>query len=327
MRKLKRVPLTTIDLEDSTFLIAFMPNIEPLQTSIQLVGLLEPLIVRQRADRRYQLVCGFKRTDALRHLSISHAEAFIYPEGEIDDLQAFLLTMGHNLLRSMNLIEKAHTLQKLLSFGVSERDVIDRYLPLLDLQPNIRVLKQVVALLGLEENVKEYMVGEGLSLSTSTLFLLLDREDQRAIFPLLLALNPGENRVKEIVTFLREISMREGIPIPRLLAKKEINDLLAEQQIPRPQRLERLRRKIKEMRFPRLSLLESRFADYKRTLSLPPQISFHPPPFFESEHFKMELRFKDFRQFQELVAKLLHIAERDRGGGDPIKELTEVVDL
>ncbi|MCJ7662941.1 MAG: hypothetical protein MUO24_01720, partial [Desulfobacterales bacterium] len=72
---------------------------------------------------------------------------------------------------------------------------------------------------------------------------------------------------------------------------------------------------------------EERFAAYKQSLSLPPQISFLPPPFFEGEEFKMELRFKDFTAFRELVTRLHQIAESENKDRDPLLELSHGVDL
>jgi ParB/RepB/Spo0J family partition protein len=321
MRRLEKIPRAQIDLEDRTFLITFLPELKPLLASIKLVGLLDPLLVREREDGRYQLICGFKRTEALRLLTVSEAEALVYPQGTLDDLQALLLTVGHNLTRPLNLVEKAQALEKLLAFGVPEREVIDRYLPLFGIQPNVRILKHLTELLSLEQGLQEYLVRKDLSLSASTLFLRLDTEGQEAILPLLEALQPGENRVKEIISFLREVSLRDGTPIPSLLARGDIGELIDDQERPRPQRIEQLRRILKELRFPRLNEMEQQFAEYKRSLSLPPQISLHPPPFFEGEEFRMELRFKDFRAFQELVSRLHQISKGENKDQDPLLKL------
>jgi ParB family chromosome partitioning protein len=321
MKTIKMIPLDEIDLEDMTFLITFLPELESLLASIQLVGLLEPLLVREREDGRYQLICGFKRAETLHRLSIPETEAFVYPQGALDDLQALLLTVGHNLTRPLNLVEKAQALKKLLAFGVPEKEVIDRYLPLFNLQSNVRILKQVTGLVGLEQGLQEYLVRKNLSLSASALFLYLDKEGQQAILPLLEELRPGENRVKEIISFLREVSLRDGVSIPSLLARGDIRMILSDQETQRPQRIEQLRRVLREMRFPRLTAMEDKFAEYKRSLSLPPQISFHPPPFFEGEEFRMELRFKDFRVFQELVTRLHQISEGENNAQDPLQKL------
>jgi ParB/RepB/Spo0J family partition protein len=322
MQRLEKIPLSRIDAADTTFLITFLPDLEPLMASIKLVGQLEPLILREKTDKTYQIVCGFKRVEALRLLAVVEAAAFVYLSGELDDLQALLLTIGHNITRPLNLVEKAQALKKLLAFGVSERDVIDRFLPLFALQPSLRILRQTTALLSLEMKVLEYLVKEDLSASAAVCFRDLDHEDQKAILPLLFALRPGENRLKEIIAFLREISLRDGVPISSLLARDDINEILGDSQNPRPQRLEQLRRIIKEMRFPLLTAMEQRFAAYKQSLSLPPQVSFHPPPFFEGEEFRMELRFKDFKAFRKLVTSLYRVADGADGNTDPLLDLS-----
>ncbi|OGP54345.1 MAG: hypothetical protein A2Y65_02375 [Deltaproteobacteria bacterium RBG_13_52_11] len=322
MLRLESIPVTKLDLEDTTFLITFIADLEPLLASLKLVGLLEPLILRERTDETYQIVCGFKRAEALRRLAITEAEAIVYRQGELDDLQALLMTIGHNLTRRLNLVEKALALEKLLSFGVPEREVIDCYLPLFGLQPHMRMLRQVTALLGLERKMREYLAREAFSLSTAIHFLHLDKDGQKAILPLVEALRPGENRVREIISSLREISLRDRMPVSSLLARGDIVEVLGDLETPCPQRLERLRRIVKRMRFPLLAAKEQRFADYKQSISLPPQISFLPPPFFEGEVFKMELRFKDFRAFRELVTRLHQIAERENKDTDPLLDLS-----
>jgi ParB-like chromosome segregation protein Spo0J len=322
MRRLQTIPTDHIDQEDKTFLITFLPETEPLMSSIALVGLLEPLCVRERDDRRYQLICGFKRAETLHRLSISETEAFVYAAGELDDLHALLLTVGHNLTRPLNLVEKARALEKLRAFGVPEKELIDRYFPLFELQSNVRILKLVIGLADLEQGLQEYLVRKNLSLSTSALFLHLDKEDQQAILPLLETLQPGENRVKEIISSLREISLRDGVSLPSLLARNDIAMIRSDQETQRPQRIEQLRRIVKEMRFPRLVEMEQKFAEYKRSLSLPPQISFHPPPFFEGEEFRMELRFKDFKTFRELTTSLHQISEGEYKDQDPLLEIS-----
>lgn len=321
MRTLTTIFTNAIDLQDTTFLITFMPDAAPLVDSLKLVGLVEPLILRERDDDKHQIVCGFKRAEAMRQLAIAEAQAFIYHLDELDDLQALLLTIGHNLTRPLNLVEKAQILEKLLAFGVTEKEAIDRYLPILGLQPNARVLKQVTNLLNLERGVREYIVKQNLSLSTSVLLSSLDKDGQGAILPLLEALRPGENRVKEMVSFLREISLRDGVSVSSVLANEEIGKIINDQDTPRPQRMEQLRRIVKEIRFPRLTAMEEKFAQYKRSLSLPPHVTFYPPPFFEGEEFRMELRFKDFRAFRELVTTLRQIAEGEDNDMDPLLEL------
>jgi hypothetical protein len=309
MRLLAQIPMTQIDQKDTFACIAFMPDLNPLRASIQLTGVIEPVILRERRDGRCQIVCGFKRIEVLRHLARDMVEALVYPQGELDDQQAILLALGHNFIRPCNLVEKSLALEKLLSCGVPEHEIIDYYLPLLGLQPNKNILQQVTRLLRLERGLQKYLVVEGLSLSAASRFLRLDQEGQRAILPLLEALRPGENRVKEIISFLVEVSRRDGRTISAVLTADEITHILNDQETPRPRRLEQLRSALKQLRFPHFVEIENKFADYRRSLSLPPQINFAPPPFFEGTDFKIDLRFKDFKEFKDLVSRLQMIAQ------------------
>jgi hypothetical protein len=309
MRLLEQISMTQIDQEDISLCITFLPDLNPLLASIQLAGVIEPVTLREQKNGRYQIICGFKRIEVLRHLGRETVEAVVYPQGALDDRQAILLALGHNLIRPCNLVEKALSLEKLFSCGMPEHEIIDYYLPLLALQPNKGILKQITGLLQLERGLQEYLVVEGLSLSAASHFLCLDPDGQRAILPLLQALRPGENRVKEIISFLLEIARRAGLTTSAVLAAKEITRILDDQETPRPRRLEQLRNALRRMRFPRLIELEKKFSNYRRSLSLPPQINFAPPPFFESIDFKMELRFKNYKEFRDLVSRLHMIVQ------------------
>jgi ParB family chromosome partitioning protein len=320
MRSLAQISMTKIDQKDTFACITFMPDLNPLRASIQLTGIIEPIILRERRDGRYQIVCGFKRIDVLRHLGRDKVESLVYPQGELDNQQAILLALGHNLIRPCNLVEKALSLEKLLSCGVSEHEIIDYYLPLLGLQPHKGILQQVTGLLQLERGLQEYLVVEGLSLSAASQFLCLDQEGQLTIMSLLEALRPGENRVKEIISFLLEVARRDGTTISAVLTAKEITHILSDQETSRPRRLEQLRRALKRLRFSRLCEIENKFAAYRRSLSLPPQINFAPPPFFEGKDFKMELRFKDFKEFRDLVSRLHMIVQ---GEGEKLDGLLD----
>jgi len=321
MRDIRQIPVGEIEFDDTRFLMTFIPQLDPLVQSIKMVGLLEPLLVRERSDGMYQIVCGFKRVEALNCLSIAQTEAIVYGQDELTELDALLVTVGHNIVRPLNVIEKARALEKLLSLGMAEKEVIDKYLPLFGLQPNKRVLKRVVGLLRLERGLQEYVVRKELSLAAAVLLLDIDREGQEALVSFFNEFKPGENRVKEIVTSLREISLRDNISIGSLLATEEIGRIRADKELPTPQRLESLRKCLKMIRYPRLSEMEKRFTSVKRSLCFPAQIAFHPPSFFEGDQFMMELKFRDFRELQQLVTRVSQMVEKEVER-DPLQELS-----
>lgn len=76
MRTVEQIPCTRIDTHDATFLITFQPDLEPLMASLKLAGQLEPVILREKTDKMYQIVCGFKRVEALHLLAVDAPSQF-----------------------------------------------------------------------------------------------------------------------------------------------------------------------------------------------------------------------------------------------------------
>ena len=67
MKERRNLPIGEIDERDSSFRISFGRDLSSLKTSLALSGLLAPLILREK-EGGYQVICGFRRLEALRHL-------------------------------------------------------------------------------------------------------------------------------------------------------------------------------------------------------------------------------------------------------------------
>ena len=87
--EVKEVPLTDIDLDDSTYEYRLDPRIEPLKKSIQAEGQQIPIMLR-REGPPYQVVCGHRRMRALLALGSSTVKAIIRPD--LSDDEAFKLS-------------------------------------------------------------------------------------------------------------------------------------------------------------------------------------------------------------------------------------------
>jgi len=311
-----KVPLEEIRGEDETFRISFSPDLSPLINSLRMVGQLSPLLVRE-GEGGYQLISGFKRWEAMGEVGIGEAEVVVVKVG---DLEAEKLAVGHNLPQGMNLIEKARALEGFRRFGMPEEESISQWLPLFGLQPHRKLYLKLLGLLRLPRGLQEYIAKEALPLSLASLFPLLEEEAQREVVPLLWALRPGGSKLREIITHLLEVSQREGISPAQLL--KESRGIWGEGERARPQRMDELRRWLRQRRLPLFSHLEERFSRLRASLRLPPRVSFHPPPFFEGEDFRIELRFRDREELRSLIDLLKErLREIEALPSDPLKEL------
>jgi ParB family chromosome partitioning protein len=160
-----------------------------LVASIQAVGVLQPVVVRELDSGRYQLVMGERRWRATREAGLSVIPAIVRETADDDLLRDALLENLHR--QQLNALEEAAAYQQLLTeFGTTHEQLADRIgrsrshvsntLRLLNLAPAVqrRVAAGVLsagharALLGLEdhnaqERLADRIIAEGLSVRSA----------------------------------------------------------------------------------------------------------------------------------------------------------------
>jgi ParB family chromosome partitioning protein len=201
--------------------------------------------------------------------------------------------------------------------GVSKETIARDYMSLLGLQPSLRILKVVSQLVQLRDEIKRYIVEQEVSLENASQLLEFSPEDQAVIGTLALKLKLGENKLKEVLTFLREVSLRDELTV-REMVRGEIEAIVSDAGLSKVQKTHRVRRRLRVMRYPQLTELEKEFQEKRRGLGLSPGISLNSPPYFEGDTFRLEFGFKDVGEFKAIVSKLLEASER--------RELGEMID-
>ena len=319
-RVLRKIRIDAIDSRDHFFSMTFHPTLDPLTRSIRHVGLLQPIIVREKPrGSSYQVISGFKRLTVCEHLGLKEIEAFSYRTSELGDLDGFQMTLHENLaIRGLNLIEKSMVIDKLIhQFGVSKETIAGDYMSMLGLQPSLKILGIVSQLVRLRDEIKRYIAEEEVSLENASQLSEFSPEDQAVIGRLVSKLKLGENKLKEVLVFLREVSLRDGLTI-RELVRGEIEAVASDAGLSKVQKTHRVRRRLREMRYPRLTELEREFQEKRRGLGLGPGVSLNPPPYFEGDTFRLEFGFRDVGEFKAVVSKLMEASQR--------RELGEMID-
>ncbi len=210
MKPIQKIPLEQIDLSDETFSVNFMPDLQRLRSSIEELGLIQPILLREKGDR-YQILCGFRRISVFRELENPEIEARVFKEKEMEDLGLFSISLHENLTtRGYNTVEKAIALDKLVHlFQMDRALVIKDLLPLFSLEPNEKILKTYLSLARMENEVKSYVLKEEVSRSNIRILSNFSSQDRMALLPLFSSLKLGENRLREMLTLIEEISRRD----------------------------------------------------------------------------------------------------------------------
>jgi ParB family chromosome partitioning protein len=319
METIQRVPISHIDMTDEAFSVNFMPDLQNLRSSIDEVGVIQPVLLRKKQDG-YQIVSGFRRISILKDLGCPDSLARIIDEQELGDLQLFSSSLHENLTtRGFNAVEMAIALEKLIQqFRVDPGVIVKKYLPLFNLESDEKILNTYLSLARMEEEIKGYVLREEVSRTNIRKLAIYSSEDRLALFALFSPLKLGENRLREMFSLLDEISKRDRLRVREIVDWPEIQAILLHKELTASQRTERVKKILMDLRYPKLHELEETFNRKRRSLDLPSQVSLSHSPFFEGKELKIEFQFETVEQFQSIVSSLSSLVSNRE-----LKELIE----
>jgi ParB family transcriptional regulator, chromosome partitioning protein len=316
MKPSQKIPLERIDLSDETYSVRFMADVRDLRSSIREVGLIQPVLLKEK-PHGYQVISGFRRIAALRELGFRDVDSSVTDEA--DGLRLFTMTLHDNVTgRGLNAVEKAITLDKLIhQFRVDRALVIRDFLPLLSLETHEKILNTFLSLARMEDDVKRFVLGEAVSRSNIRILSTFHPEDRIALLKPLSSLKLGENRLREILTLLDEISRRDRIRIKEILLQPAIQTPLSHEEWTPSQKTEEFKRTLLQLRYPRRHHLEEEFQQRRASLHLPPGIALDHAANFEGKRLKMEFQFESVEDLRTILSSLNNLADK--------KELEEIL--
>jgi ParB family transcriptional regulator, chromosome partitioning protein len=310
MNTIQKIPLLQIDLSDDTFSVNYLPDLQKLRSSLEEIGLVQPVLLREKKDH-YQIVCGFRRLSVMKELGKSEIESKVFEEDERDEFQLFSLSLHENLTtRGFNAIEKAIALDKLIHrFQVDPTDVIKTFLSLFSLEPNEKILNTYLSLARMEDEIKTYVLKEEVSRSNIRKLSALTPDNRMAVLSLIAPLKLGENRLREVLTLLEEVSKRNQSKEKDIVKRSEIQAVLSQKELTPSQKTERVKKVLTGLRYPKLNQLEKAFEIKRKDLNLPSNILFHHPPFFEGKRLKVEFQFETMDEYRSIISSLTRLVD------------------
>jgi len=312
MKTAQMIPLQQIDLSDDTFSVNYLPDLQKLRSSIEEIGLIQPVFLRKKSGG-YQIVCGFRRISVLKELGKSEIESKVFEEKEMDEFQFFSLSLHENLTtRGFNTVEKAIALDKLIHrFQMDPDIVLKTFLPLFLLEPHEKILNTFLSLAQMEEETKAYVLREEVSRFNIRKFATLNPDDRIAILSLISPLKLGENRLREILTLLEEISRRNQNRVREIVQRPEIQAVLSQKELTPSQKTERVKKILVDLRYPKMHQLEEEFEKKKKGLNLPSSVTLHHQPFFEGRGLRVQFQFETMEEYQAILNYLSNLADKE----------------
>ncbi|MEA1946645.1 MAG: ParB/RepB/Spo0J family partition protein [Thermodesulfobacteriota bacterium] len=298
--KQKIVKLSLIDSNDDSFRITTQTNIDHLMASIDNVGVLNlPLLIEKKSG--YKIVCGFRRIEACRRLGWTDVEARII-DSDTKKLECIKYAITDNSLhRPLNLIEQSRSINMLYDF-FKDVSALGKLLSVMGLPDNPSIIKKMKELYHLPKFVQSGILSNTISLAMALELGRLQLEAGECLAKLFQTLTLSLNKQREILSLVKEISLREDISILKVIENDNLQKILTNKNLDRNQKNREIRIYLKQRRFPVITAAEKEFEKHVKKLKLGSGTKLIPPDNFEDTTYTLKLFFKNLIELKDRKA-------------------------
>ena len=161
-----------------------------------------------------------------------------------------------------------------------------------------------------EMEIRAYAADKGFHPQTLERWLGWDPADGGALERLAFALKISENHLRDLMDWLEELALRDGVTIQSMLIAKAVDDISTNPRLGRADKLKRIKEHLRRMRFPRLAETEDAIRAKIQELKLAPEIRLSVAPGLEGSNLRVEFAAADLAEFKRLAEKLSRAAEK-----------------
>src|SRR5918992_1014992 len=162
-----------------------------------------------------------------------------------------------------------------------------------------------------EQTIQEYALSKGFHPQFQQRWLNWNLKDGAALVRIAISLKAGENQLRDLMDWLEEIALRDGVAICEVLESKAISEIRTDPRLGRADRLKRIKDQIRRMRFPRLSQIEDLIVSKIRQLRLQPAVRLSVPAGLEGGDLQIEFAAGSPAELKTILAKLNAAAESE----------------
>lgn len=319
----KKILLSQIKWQEKKYRTSYFADLSGLKQSISAVGILNPPIVQSISDENFRIVSGWRRLMALRELDKNFCEVFVLKDTS-NDLRLLELVILENLsIREFNVMEKAIIIKNLVTeFNLSDRKIVENYLPLLKLGKNPKWLGWSQKLVDFPQCVQQTFANEMLSFDLIDFLEKINSEDREHFVNIINILKLGKNRQKELAMLLADLSRIKSCSLSKLFQEVELVKIIDHEKLTNSQKTAKLFEWLKNQRYPRYSEVEKKFEYVIRSLKIPTNSQIKHSPYFESDWYTLQFTFRNLDEFkktvefqnkinsEEQIGKLFHLTDR-----------------
>ena len=285
--------------------MSFGFDLGPLIQSINKIGLLNRPLLMESKHGLLTVITGYRRIKALKSLGWNKIPSWVLPESKISPLKCLLLNLYDNLAtRKLNEVEKGMVLSRLCSW-VQRYEVLEVYMPLLDLpsdEPTLFFFTKLET--ELDPRIKEYIVKKKLSLKIAKMLLEMESEARSQIFSVISNIKFNINQQKYLIDYIIDISNIESKPIAEILKEPSLEGVFTNEYLNNPQKAKVILKLLRARRLPSVVKSEALFKKRVSALDLPDGVRILEPQYFEAPDYRLEVRFREGRGLKKTINRL-----------------------
>lgn len=296
--KQKIVNLSQIDFCDDTFRITTAKQVDDLMQSINHVGMLQrPLLLKK--ETTYTIICGFRRIEACRRLNWSKLEANVL-NPDTTRLMCIKFAITNNAFqRPLNVIEKSRSIEMLSEF-FKDFNKMSEEMSVLGLSEHPAMIKKLKGICRLPKALQNGIHSNMISLAMVLELAEMSWDDAKCFIKLFAILKLSLNKQREILTFVKEIAMRENVSIQQVIEESQLKNILLNEDPDKKQKEHHIRMYLKQRRFPTIAATKKSYEEHCHKLNLGSGLKLIPPANFESPTYTLQLSFNNTTQLKTL---------------------------
>lgn len=258
---------------------------------------------------KYIVVCGFRRINACKLLGHHKIEATIVDSG-VNSLECVKLAITDNALqRPLNLVEKSRSINMLSCF-YGDYNSLSKAASVLGLPENSSFVKKIETICHLPPVIQNCILSETVSLSVAIELGMFNRDVSIVFANLFDDLKLSLNKQREIITLIKEISIRDDVSIMEVLHESNFLEILNDNNLDRSQKSQKIRFYLKQRRYPEITTADKKFKQNIKELKLGNNVKLVPPNNFEGATYNLKLSFNNPKELQSSLETINSIRQR-----------------
>jgi tRNA G10 N-methylase Trm11 len=161
-----------------------------------------------------------------------------------------------------------------------------------------------------ETEIRAYAAGKDFHPQTLERWLSWDAADGGALERLAFPLKISENHLRDLMDWLEEVALRDGVTIQAVLSTKAVDNIATDPRLGRADKLKRIKEHIRRLRYPRLAEIEDLIRAKIQELKLAPEIRLSVAPGLEGGNLRVEFSAASHDELKSLTEKLRQAAEK-----------------